>query len=116
MAVLRIVPNLGTESVSSADQFYREILDLEVVMDQSWIVTYAATGQMTPQINIASNGGSGASLPDISIEVDNLDEIYARVNKAGLTVLYELTEELWGVRRFIVQDPLGKAVNILEHC
>jgi catechol 2,3-dioxygenase-like lactoylglutathione lyase family enzyme len=115
MAVLRIVPNLSTESPNSADRFYREILGLDVVMDQGWILTYAAAGQMKPQINIASGGGSGAPLPDISVEVDNLDEIYTRVKSAALDILYELTEEPWGVRRFIVRDPLGKSVNILEH-
>ena len=115
MAVLRIVPNLYTDSVSSAERFYREILQLNVVMDQGWIVTYSTSAQMNPQISVIESGGSSAPVPDVSIEVDNLDEIYQRVKNTELEVLYELTQEPWGVRRFIVRDPLGKSINILEH-
>ncbi len=114
MTVLRIVPNLHTESVSDAEKFYREILDLDIVMDQGWVITYSSAASMHPQINIIASGSSQAD-PDISIEVDNLDEIYSRVKNSEFAVLYDLTLEPWGVRRFMVRDPLGKVINILQH-
>ena len=33
----------------------------------------------------------------------------------GLQVVYPLTTEPWGVRRFFVQDPGGTIINILAH-
>jgi uncharacterized glyoxalase superfamily protein PhnB len=33
----------------------------------------------------------------------------------GFGILYDLTDEPWGVRRFYVRDPFGKVVNILSH-
>jgi catechol 2,3-dioxygenase-like lactoylglutathione lyase family enzyme len=84
-------------------------------MDQGWIVTLAASTTMTPQITIASEGGSGTPVPDISVEVDDLDEALRRVRAFGLVVEYGPVSEPWQVRRFYVRDPLGRLVNILVH-
>ena len=54
-------------------------------------------------------------MPDLSVEVDNLDEILARIHAAGIALEYGVAEEPWGVRRFFVRDPLGNLVNILQH-
>ena len=115
MQVRRIVANLAATDVARARQFYAEVLGLEVVMDQGWIVTLAASGKMAPQITIASEGGSGTAVPDLSVEVDDLDEALRRVRALGLSVEYGPTSEPWHVRRFYVRDPLGRLVNILVH-
>jgi catechol 2,3-dioxygenase-like lactoylglutathione lyase family enzyme len=84
-------------------------------MDHGWIVTFASPAQMAPQVSVATEGGSGMPVPDISIEVDDLDEVERRVREAGLVIEYGPTSEPWGVRRFYVRDPLGRLVNILRH-
>jgi catechol 2,3-dioxygenase-like lactoylglutathione lyase family enzyme len=78
MIVKRIVPNIATNDVSKARAFSADFLGLEAVMDQGWIVTFAAPSMMAPQISIASEGGSGAPVPDLSIEVDDLEEALKR--------------------------------------
>jgi catechol 2,3-dioxygenase-like lactoylglutathione lyase family enzyme len=70
---------------------------------------------MAPQVSVATEGGSGTPVPDISIEVDDLDEVERRVREAGLVIEYGPTSEPWGVRRFYVRDPLGRLINILTH-
>ena len=62
-----------------------------------------------------SEGGSGTPVPDLSIEVDDVDEIHRRAISAGYEITYGITDEPWGVRRFFVRDPFGKLVNILSH-
>jgi catechol 2,3-dioxygenase-like lactoylglutathione lyase family enzyme len=64
---------------------------------------------------IATEGGSGTPVPDVSIEVDNLDEVHQRVLAAGSSIEYGPTREPWGVRRFYVRDPFGRLLNILTH-
>jgi catechol 2,3-dioxygenase-like lactoylglutathione lyase family enzyme len=54
-------------------------------------------------------------VPDLSIEVDDLDAAIARVKKAKVPIEYGPTSEPWGVRRFFVRDPFGKLLNILVH-
>lgn len=116
MAVKRIVPNIAAVRPEDARAFYAGLLGLEVVMDQGWIVTLTASGaRAAPQLSFACEGGSGTPVPDISIEVDNLDEVLARIREAGLPLEYGPVLEPWGVRRFYVRDPFGRLVNILAH-
>ena len=79
MIVKRIVSNIASNDVAKARSFYADILGLDVVMDQGWIVTFASAFEMAPQISVASQGGSGTAVPDISIEVDDLWEALRRV-------------------------------------
>jgi hypothetical protein len=43
------------------------------------LLTFAAREAAAPQISIATEGGSGTPVPDLSIEVNNLDEVHQRV-------------------------------------
>jgi catechol 2,3-dioxygenase-like lactoylglutathione lyase family enzyme len=115
MAVKRIVPNIAANRVEDAKAFYSEILGLELVMDHGWILTFAAGRPAPPQISIATEGGAGTAVPHVSIEVDDLDEIHARMLAAGCSIEYGPTSEPWGVRRFYVRDPFGHLLNILVH-
>ena len=115
MAVKRIVANIGADDVDAAKSFYGDILEMDIVMDFGWIVTFAADATATPQVSMATEGGSGTPVPDLSIEVDNLDEVHDRIVAAELTVEYGPVTEPWGVRRFYVRDPFGRPLNILTH-
>ena len=116
MPVRRIVANIAADRVGKAAAFYGDLLGLKLVMDLGWIATYAADGAAaTPQISIAVEGGSGTPVPDVSIEVDDVDEVYHRATQAGLEIVYGIVTEPWGVRRFCVRDPFGKTVNVLSH-
>ncbi len=115
MTVRRIVANLAAADPAVARAFYERLLDLEVVMDQGWIMTLAARGSAAPQLSVASEGGSGTPVPDLSIEVDDVDQIYRRARSADSEIIYDITDEPWGVRRFFVRDPLGNILNVLSH-
>jgi len=114
--VKRIVLNVNTPEISKATSFYQNILGLDLLMDHGWIATYGlAHQQMDIQISFASEGGSGTQAPDLSIEVDNLEEVLKKIKSAGFTIEYGPVDESWGVRRFYTRDPFGKLVNILSH-
>jgi catechol 2,3-dioxygenase-like lactoylglutathione lyase family enzyme len=115
MKVLRIVANIAAPEPAAARQFYGKLLGLEALMDHGWIVTYGSTQTMTVQVSVASEGGSGTPVPDLSIEVDDLDGVLERVKRARIPIEYGPVDEPWGVRRFYVRDPFGKLVNILSH-
>ena len=115
MTVRRIVANLAVADPAPARAFYAQLLDLEVVMDHGWILTFASKASTVPQLSVASEGGSGTPVPDLSIEVDDVDRIHRRALAQGLEIVYGVADEPWGVRRFFVRDPFGKVVNILAH-
>ncbi|WP_292895972.1 MULTISPECIES: VOC family protein [unclassified Nitratireductor] len=115
MKVKRIVANIASDQIDKAKQFYADVLGLDILMDQGWIATYGAQEKMSLQVSVMSQGGSDTPVPDLSIEVDDLDEALERVRKAGYPVEYGPAVEPWGVRRFYTRDPFGKLVNILVH-
>ena len=115
MAVKRIVANIETSSPADATASYGDILGMEMAMDHGWIVTFASDAGARAQVSFASEGGSGTPVPDLSIEVDNLDEVLDRIAEAGIAIEYGPASEPWGVRRFYVRDPFGRLLNILSH-
>ena len=115
MTVLRIVANLEATDPQAGRAFYGELLGLDLIMDHGWILTFASGEQAPAQVSIASEGGSGTPVPQLSIEVGNVDAVYSKAKRMGLEILYDITDEPWGVRRFYVRDPFGTIVNILSH-
>jgi catechol 2,3-dioxygenase-like lactoylglutathione lyase family enzyme len=115
MKVKRIMSNTATSELNKAATFYGDILGLELLMDHGWFQTYGSDAKMTVQVSFGSEGGSGTSVPDLSIEVDNIEAAIARFKKANVPIEYGPVSEPWGVRRFYVRDPFGKLINILQH-
>ncbi|GIO29231.1 MULTISPECIES: VOC family protein [Paenibacillus] len=115
MKVKRVVANIETRETAQAKRFYRDILGLDLLMDHGWIATYGSEENMSVQISFASEGGSGTPVPDLSIEVDDVEEAYRRMLAGGFRIEYGPADEPWGVRRFYVRDPFGRLINILAH-
>jgi len=115
MSVKRIVVNIPTASVETTREFYASVFGLETVMDVGWIATVAAGTDAPVQLSIASEGGSGTEVPDMSIEVNDVDAVYTRAKSLGHVIPYDITDEPWGVRPFYLLDPTGKTINVLSH-
>ncbi|RUX21814.1 glyoxalase [Mesorhizobium sp. M2A.F.Ca.ET.042.01.1.1] len=115
MKVRRIVANIESPDIAAAKLFYQDVLGLDVLMDQGWIRTCGSAETMTVQVSFMAEGGSGTPVPDLSIEVDDVDAALDAMEAAGFAVEYGPADEPWGVRRFYVRDPFGRLVNILAH-
>ncbi|RVD50331.1 MULTISPECIES: VOC family protein [unclassified Mesorhizobium] len=115
MKVRRVVANIETRDAAAASRFYHDVLGLDLLMDQGWIATYGSGETMQVQVSFMAQGGSGTPVPDLSIEVDDVDAALEAMQAAGFAIEYGPADEPWGVRRFYVRDPLGRLVNILSH-
>lgn len=115
MKVTRIMSNTATSDLDKAAVFYADILGLELLMDHGWFRTYGSDAKMSVQVSFGSEGGSGTAVPDLSIEVDDIEAAIARFKEAKVPIEYGPLSEPWGVRRFYVRDPFGKLINILQH-
>ncbi|MER8748239.1 VOC family protein [Mesorhizobium sp. M1050] len=115
MKVRRIVANIETPDIAAAQRFYQDVLGLDVLMDLGWIATYGSDQEMQVQVSFMAQGGSGTPVPDLSIEVDDVDAALDAMSAAGFAIEYGPADEPWGVRRFYVRDPFGRLVNILSH-
>lgn len=115
MKVKRIIANIATQDIATAKRFYHDVLGLDVLMNQGWIVTYGSAEMKAVQVSFMTEGGSGTPVPDLSIEVDDVEAALEAMKTAGFAIEYGPAEEPWGVRRFYVRDPYGRLVNILSH-
>lgn len=93
MSVIRIVSHIAVTSVAQAQTFYVDLCNLDVVMDIGWIMTLASGNAAPAHISLATAGGSGTAVPDLSMT-------------SMLCI---------GARRFYVNDPSGKRLNIRSH-
>lgn len=107
--------HIAASNTEKAKVFYQDLLGLDLLMDHGRIKTFGSSEAMTVQVSVASEGGSGTPVPDLSIEVDDLEAALENIQKAHIPIEYGPVSEPWGVRRFYVRDPFGKLVNILQH-
>ena len=114
MTIRRVVPNIESGAVEENREFY-ERLGFEEVMNQGWIVTLASPSVPTAQVSFMTGDKTGPVVPDISVEVEDVDAVYEAVRKSGAEIVHPLQDEEWGVRRFFVRDPNGRVVNVLNH-
>ncbi len=115
-AIRRVVPHLRADDADAGREFYGGFLGFDVAMDLGWIVTFASPSNPTAQLNLYGEAAPPASLqPHLSIEVDDVDAVHAEAVGRGIEIVYPLTDEPWGVRRFFARDPSGNVVNILSH-
>lgn len=114
MTVRRVVPNIQSEAVAESRVFY-EMLGLEEVMDLGWIVTLASPSAPMAQVSVMTGDKTGPVVPDLSIEVDDVDAAHAALREHGAEIVHPLRDEEWGVRRFFVRDPNGRVVNVVSH-
>ncbi len=56
-------------------------------MDHGWIITYGNATAMQVHLSIASEGGSGTPVPDISMEVDDVDAVLSAMRQAEFEIV-----------------------------
>jgi uncharacterized glyoxalase superfamily protein PhnB len=114
MAVRRVMPILRSAAVPQSREFYG-LLGFEEVMDLGWVTTLASTSTPAAQVSFMTADRTAPVTPDLSVEVDDVDAVYAVVRDSGAEIVHPLQDEEWGVRRFFVRDPDGRVVNVLSH-
>jgi catechol 2,3-dioxygenase-like lactoylglutathione lyase family enzyme len=115
MKIGRVVPDIKSRQMDESRAFYVDFLGFNVAMDMGFITTFVSPSNPTSQINVLHDDGSSALQPNVSIEVEDVDKVYADAKDRGLEIAYPLTTEPWGVRRFFVVDPSGTVLNIMSH-
>ncbi|HBY97682.1 MAG TPA: glyoxalase [Chloroflexi bacterium] len=115
MTIRRVVPNFRSAAPAESRAFYVDFLGFDVGMDMGWIVTFVSTDNPTAQLSIISEDPRAHIHPDCSVQVSDVSALYDRALAQGMDVVYPMTDEPWGVRRFFVTDPNGRVINVLQH-
>lgn len=116
MAIKRIHPYVETDDLDASRSFYTEVFGLQVAMERP-VMGLHAPGLSSAQVILCPRGFETPQ-PDFGIDVGDpeaVDQAHARVRDRALRIVYPLTNEPWGVRRFFVEDPDGRIINVLAH-
>src|SRR3954470_22562032 len=115
MSVRRVVPDLKVADLAATEQFYEGVLGMRVVMDLGWAVTLASPAEHLAQVTLLTADATAPVVPELTVQVADVEQVYAVALARGLDIVHPLTLEPWGVRRFFVRDPDGRIVNVLQH-
>jgi predicted enzyme related to lactoylglutathione lyase len=114
MAVKWIKPNILSEEFDASRAFYNEVIGLAGGDGLDWILFFGGDKREV-QLSVMKLDIAAKIHPDVSIEVDNVDAVYERAAAAEADIVYPLTNEEWGLRRFFVRDPNGAIINVTQH-
>jgi catechol 2,3-dioxygenase-like lactoylglutathione lyase family enzyme len=117
--IRRAIPVVHTDDPEGTRAFYVDLLGFRVAMDQGGMFMLVSPTVPTTQVIIAWEADD-ASDPEVlrvnmSVEVADVDAAHAEAVAGGLDVVYPLTDEPWGIRRFFVREPSGTVVNVASH-
>ena len=115
MSIRRVVPNIASDKPDASRDFYTGLLGFQVAMDMGWIMTFVSPSNSTAQISVLREDASAPVVPQITVEVADVDAVHAEAVQRGLEIVHPLTDEPWGVRRFFVKDPNGVVINLASH-
>jgi catechol 2,3-dioxygenase-like lactoylglutathione lyase family enzyme len=115
MSIRRVVPDIKSQNLAQSREFYVDFMGFELAMDMGFVMTFVSPSNPTTQISVVRDDGGSTVLPDVSVEVADVDQVHKRAVERGLEIVYPLTDEPWGVRRFFVLDPNGTVLNVLSH-
>jgi catechol 2,3-dioxygenase-like lactoylglutathione lyase family enzyme len=115
MSIKRAVPDITSDRMDETRKFYTEFLGFDVAMDMGWVLTFVSPTNSTAQITVVRKTEEATPQANISIEVDDVDALHAKAVALGLPIVYPMTDEPWGVRRFFIADPNGVIINVLSH-
>lgn len=126
MMLRDLYPLITTPDLFAARDFHIRHFGLEVLFQASWFVYLTRPGQ---------DGTRGATLafmhPDhpsnppgpesfdgrgmiLTIEVEDAAAAHDQLRQDGAPILYPLTDEPWGQRRFMTRDPAGVQIDIVQ--
>ena len=115
MRAIRIMANLRVADVDAAKSFYTDYLGLSTEeFNMGWVARYTSPDSRT-RVQLVTRDATAPEDAVISIHTDDADAAYEEAQKLGYEIVYPMTTEPWGVRRFFVRAPDGNIINIVNH-
>jgi catechol 2,3-dioxygenase-like lactoylglutathione lyase family enzyme len=122
MAAVRVFPCLCVDDLVRSIVFYRALFDLDVTVDVGWYAEIAGGGDGAAMVAFVERGHP--SVPPgfdatrggvlVSVVVDDAAAAYARAEALHAHFAQELRDEDFGQRHFMVVDPDGFLVDVIE--
>lgn len=115
MRVTRIIADLHVTDIEAAKDFYTDHLGLSIEeFNLGWVARYTSP-ETGANLQLVTRDAGAPEDPVISVAVDDIDAAYEEALRLGYEIVYPITTEPWGVRRYFVRAPDGNVVNMVQH-
>lgn len=122
MKIKNQFPIVITSEMVSCKEYYVRYFEFDVVFDSDWYVQLRhPTGielafmlpalENQPELIHEAYKGAGVVL---SFEVDDAESEYVRMKELGAEIIYDLKHEEWGQIHFMMRDPSGMIVDVVQ--
>jgi len=115
-------PVLLAPDVAETARFYVTHFRFKPLFESDWYVHLQSTE--SPDVNLGIVRNDHETIPQsgrgrtssllLNFEVENPDEVYARIQAANLPILRTLRDEPFGQRHFITEDPNGVMIDVIK--
>ncbi len=106
---------LRVRDLEVAKSFYTDYLGPSIEeFNLGWVARYTSPGTRA-SVQLVTRDAAAPETPVISVLTEDVDGAYAEAQQLGYEILYPLTTDRWGVRRFFVRAPDGTTINIVRH-
>ena len=121
---MKLNAGIITEKLQETKKFYTEILDFGVSFENEFYILLHTPDQSAENSFLQPNhpsqkpifqsefNGKGVYL---TIEVENVDEVYKQLKEKGIQMVIEIRDEPWGDRHFAIKDPNGIGIDIVTY-
>lgn len=121
---MKLNAGIITEKIAETKKFYTEVLEFGVSFENEYYLLLHTPNQTSEISFLLPNHPSqnpifqseflGKGLY-LTIEVDNVDEIYKKLKDKGIKMDVEIRDEEWGDRHFAIKDPNGIGIDIVTY-
>ena len=120
---MKLNAGIITEKLAESKAFYINNLDFGVTFENEFYLLLHTPNKSAELSFLLPNHPSQQFLFHkpfkgqgmyLTIEVDNVDNIYHNLKSKGIDIKIELRDEPWGDRHFAIEDPNGVGIDIVQ--
>ena len=119
MKVNRLLINQVTEKLAESAQFYTHYFDFQVDFESDWFIHLISKGEQLeiglihPDSEVVPNAVEKAPGGHyLTLVVDDVDDLFLRLNSDGVKVLQEPHDTFYGQRRLLIEEVNGVIIDV----
>lgn len=121
---MKLNAGIITTRLIESKKFYTEILNFGVTFENDFYLLLHTPNRENEISFLLPNHPSQQPLFQkeyqglglyLTIEVEDVDELYHDIKKKGIEIKIDIRDEPWGDRHFAIEDPNGVGVDIVRY-
>lgn len=121
---MKMNAGIVTPRLRETKEFYQKFLGFGVTFESDWFLLMHTPNREAEISFLLPDHPSQQPLFQkpfagkgiyLTIEVEDVDQMYQVFKKRGVAIKIELRDEPWGDRHFAIEDPNGVGIDFVEH-